>query len=186
MFKRILPLIVFVALAALLLSGISMRKHDEEQGRNPSDIPSPLIGRQAPTFSLPDLHDPDKLISNSEFLGEPYLLNVWGSWCPACRDEHPVVTELAASGKLRVVGFNYKDERTDALRWLSQFGDPYHIAVADLSGRSAIDWGIYGAPESFLVDANGVIVYKHIGPLTPEVISRDILPRVATSKGSTP
>lgn len=186
MFKRILPLIVFAALAALLLSGIWMRKQDEAQGRNPSDIPSPLIGKQAPVFSLPNLHQPDTLVSNADFAGAPYLLNVWGSWCPACRDEHPVVAELAASGKLRVVGFNYKDQRTDALRWLAQFGDPFNVTVADLEGRSAIEWGIYGAPETFLVDGNGVVTYKHIGPLTPEVIRRDILTRLDASKGTSP
>lgn len=183
MLKRLLPLIVFVALALLLLSGIWMRKRDEALGRNPSDIPSPLIGKQAPVFSLPTLHDPQKLVSNTEFAGAPYLLNVWGSWCPECRTEHPVISALIASGKLRVVGFNYKDDRADALRWLGQFGDPYPVIVADVDGRSAIEWGIYGAPESFLVDGNGIVLYKRIGALTQDVVDHEILPRLDAAKG---
>lgn len=186
MFKRILPLIVFVALAALLLAGIAMRKRDEALGRNPSDIPSPLIGKKAPIFSLPDLQHPEVSISNADFAGAPYVLNVWGSWCPECRTEHPAITDLAHSGKIRVVGFNYKDEPADALRWLGQFGDPYERIAADVGGRSAIDWGIYGAPETFVVDAAGVVVFKHIGPLTPQVIDREILARLDALKGATP
>lgn len=186
MLKRLLPLIVFVALAALLLSGIWMRKQDEALGRNPSDIPSPLIGKKAPIFSLPTLHHPETLVSNADFAGAPYLLNVWGSWCPECRTEHPVVSALIASGKLRVVGFNYKDDPADALRWLGQFGDPYPLIVADVDGRSAIEWGIYGAPESFLVDGNGIVLYKRIGALTQDVVDREILPRLDTLQGTSP
>lgn len=184
MLKRILPLLVFVALAVLLLAGIFMRRQDEALGRNPSDIPSPLIGKPAPIFSLPDLHQPDRVVSNADFAGAPYLLNVWGSWCPECRNEHAVITELARSGKIRVVGFNYKDEPADALRWLGQFGDPYSVIAADIDGRSAIEWGIYGAPETFLVDAAGVVVFKHIGPLTPQVIEREVLARLDTLNGA--
>ena len=186
MLKRILPLIVFVALAALLLSGIWMRKQDETLGRNPSDIPSPLIGKKAPIFSLPALHHPENMISNADFVGTPYVLNVWGSWCPECRTEHPAITDLAKTGKIRVVGFNYKDEPADALRWLGQFGDPYTVIVADVEGRSAIDWGIYGAPETFVVDAAGVVVFKHIGALTPQLIEREILARLDALNGASP
>ncbi len=186
MLKRILPLIVFMALVALLLSGIWMRKQDETLGRNPSDIPSPLIGKKAPIFSLPALHHPENMISNADFAGTPYVLNVWGSWCPECRTEHPAITDLAKTGKIRVVGFNYKDEPADALRWLGQFGDPYTVIVADVEGRSAIDWGIYGAPETFVVDAAGVVVFKHIGALTPQLIEREILARLDALNGASP
>ncbi len=184
MFKRILPLMVFVALAALLLAGIAMRKRDEALGRNPADIPSPLIGKKAPIFALPALHHPETVISNVDFAGAPYVLNVWGSWCPECRTEHAAITDLAATGKIRVVGFNYKDEPADALRWLGQFGDPYTVIVADVEGRSAIEWGIYGAPETFVVDAAGVVVFKHIGPLNAAVIDREILARLDALNGA--
>ncbi len=173
MFKRLLPLLVFVALAVLLYVGIEMSRT-----RDPNLIPSPLIDKPAPTFALPSLHEPDRVLSNDDFRGEPYLLNVWGSWCPACRVEHPYVDLIAKSGLVRVVGFNWKDDRGDALRWLQQFGDPYDPILVDRDGRAAIEWGVYGAPESFLVDAEGIIRYKHVGPIDPSVIEREIKPRL--------
>ena len=174
MWKRWLPLVLFGALAALLFAGIRLN-----QVRDPDAIPSPLIGKSIPAFALPTLHDPARIVKSEELRGVPFLLNVWGSWCPECRVEHPLIDALARSGRLRVIGYNYKDAPDDAKRWLQQFGDPYALILADESGRSAIDFGIYGAPESFLVDANGIVRFKHVGALTSQVIERDILPLVA-------
>ena len=175
MIKRLLPLLAFALLALLLGLGVL-----RNSGKDTSAIPSPLVGKPAPTFSLPVLGEPGRLVSNEDLLGEPYLLNVWGSWCPACRDEHPVITELAQSGRIKVVGYDYKDEPEDAQRWLQQFGNPYSLVITDYDGRAALDWGIYGAPETFLVDAQGVIRWKFVGPLTPEVVQQQLLPALET------
>tara|TARA_R110002020_G_scaffold21373_57_gene72521 strand:+ start:1288 stop:1821 length:534 start_codon:yes stop_codon:yes gene_type:complete len=171
MMNRLLPLLAFAALALLLGVGVMMNS-----GKDTSAIPSPLVGKMAPDFALPVLDEPGRIVTRDDLLGEPYLLNVWGSWCPACRDEHPVITELAESGRVRVIGYDYKDEADDARRWLQQFGNPYALVIADVEGRAALDWGIYGAPESFLVDAQGVIRWKFVGPLTPEVVQAQLLP----------
>ncbi|WP_339829656.1 DsbE family thiol:disulfide interchange protein [uncultured Arenimonas sp.] len=169
--NRLLPLLAFAALALLLGVGVMMNS-----GKDTSAIPSPLIGKMAPQFALPVLDEPDRIITRDDLLGEPYLLNVWGSWCPACRDEHPVITDLAESGRIRVIGYDYKDEADDARRWLQQFGNPYALVITDVEGRAALDWGIYGAPETFLVDAEGFIRWKFVGPLTPEVVQTQLLP----------
>jgi cytochrome c biogenesis protein CcmG/thiol:disulfide interchange protein DsbE len=173
MLRRLLPLLAFVALGTLLFVGVQLAGT-----RDPNAIPSPFIGKPAPDFSLPDLHDPTRIVSGNDLRGAPYLLNVWGSWCPACRIEHPFIDMLARSGRIKVVGFNYKDQRDDALRWLQQFGDPYALTVADETGRTAIDFGIYGAPETYLIDAEGIVLFKHVGPLSPDVIEREILARI--------
>ncbi|MBW8311867.1 MAG: DsbE family thiol:disulfide interchange protein [Rhizobium sp.] len=175
MIKRLLPLLAFALLAVLLGLGVL-----RNSGKDTSAIPSPLVGKPAPAFSLPVLGEPDRLVTNEDLRGEPYLLNVWGSWCPACRDEHPVITELAQSGRIKVVGYDYKDEPEDAQRWLQQFGNPYSLVIADQDGRAALDWGIYGAPETFLVDAQGVIRWKFVGPITPEVVQQQLLPVLET------
>jgi cytochrome c biogenesis protein CcmG/thiol:disulfide interchange protein DsbE len=178
MLKRLLPLIGFVLLAGLLYAGIRMNERRSAEGVDPNALPSPLLGRAAPAFSLPELRNPAVRVSTDQLRGAPYLLNVWGSWCPACRIEHPLVAQLAESGRLRVVGLNYKDERDEALRWLAQFGDPYAHIPVDGDGRTGIEWGVYGAPESYLVDADGTVLFKHVGPLTPDVIERQILGRL--------
>ena len=177
MIRRLLPLFSFLALAALLGVGVMMNS-----GKDNSAIPSPLIGKPAPAFSLPVLGDATRKISNADLRGEAYVLNVWGSWCPECRVEHPVITDLAKSGRVRVVGYDYKDTPEDAQRWLQQFGDPYWLIVADEDGRAAFDWGIYGAPETFLVDADGIVRWKHIGPMTPEVVRDELLPRLEEAR----
>ncbi|TNJ34428.1 DsbE family thiol:disulfide interchange protein [Arenimonas terrae] len=177
MIKRLLPLIAFSLLALLLGVGVLMNS-----GKDTSAIPSPLIGKPAPAFSLPVLGEPSRMITNADLGGAPYLLNVWGSWCPACRDEHPVITELAQSGRIKVIGYDYKDEPEDALRWLEQFGNPYALVIADRDGRAAFDWGIYGAPESFLVDAQGIVRWKYIGPMTDEVVRDQLLPELEKLK----
>ena len=177
MIKRLLPLIAFSLLALLLGAGVLMNS-----GKDTSAIPSPLIGKPAPDFSLPVLGEPARMITNADLRGAPYLLNVWGSWCPACRDEHPVITELAQSGRIKVIGYDYKDEPEDAQRWLAQFGNPYALVIADQDGRAAFDWGIYGAPESFLVDAQGIVRWKYIGPMTDDVVRDQLLPELEKLK----
>jgi cytochrome c biogenesis protein CcmG, thiol:disulfide interchange protein DsbE len=177
MMGRLLPLLAFIALAALLFVGVRMNS-----GKDNSAIPSPLIGKSAPEFSLPVLNQENKTISANDLKGQAYLLNVWGSWCPACQIEHPVITALAKSGKVRVIGYNYKDEAEAANQWLQQFGNPYELILFDEVGRAALDWGIYGAPETFLVDANGIVRWKHVGPITPEIIEQEILPVLESSQ----
>jgi len=169
---RFVPFLVIVLLGILLAVGLG-------RSSTKSDIPSPLIGKSIPEFTLPLLTDESVQLDREQLLGQPFLLNVWASWCVTCRYEHPVIEELSASGKLRVVGLNYRDAREDALRWLDQFGNPYDVIIADRDGRVSIDFGVYAAPESFLVDANGTILFKQIGALTPEIIEAEILPRLA-------
>ena len=167
----IVIVLVFLSLMGLLLYGVS------QSGRADRDaLPSPLIGKPAPAFALPVLHEPQRIVTLEQLKGQPFLLNVWGSWCVECRVEHPVLTRFAETRRLRVVGYNWKDEPADALRWLEQFGNPYWLVLADVEGRAAIDWGIYGAPETFLVDGAGMIRWKHIGALNDEVIARELMP----------
>lgn len=171
---RWLPLLAFAALAVLMAAGVWLSRNPDRDA-----LPSPLIGKPAPAFSLPVLHEPGRLVTLDELRGAPFLLNVWGSWCPACRDEHPVLTRFAETKRVRVVGYNWKDEHADALRWLEQFGNPYWMVLVDYEGRYAIDWGIYGAPETYLVDAGGIIRWKHVGPLDDATIARELLPALA-------
>jgi cytochrome c biogenesis protein CcmG, thiol:disulfide interchange protein DsbE len=157
----------FLVLVALLALGLQ---------RNPREVPSPLIGKPAPAFELPLLHQPDKTFSQKDMLGTVWVMNVWASWCPPCLVEHPVVADLARSGIAPVVGLNYKDAREDALPWLKRNGDPFKFSVYDRDGRIAIDYGVYGVPETYVIDRKGIIRYKHIGPLTPEVAQRKLIP----------
>ncbi len=173
MWRYLLPLTLFAGLAVLLASGI---------GKDTRLVPSPLINRPAPVFNLPDLLDPAARVGNAELRGRPYLLNVWASWCFACREEHPVLMRLAASGKVAIIGYNWKDEPEAALAVLRQSGNPYQRIAADQEGRVAIDFGVYGAPETFVVDANGTIIHKHIGPLDWAAVESEILPRVGVKE----
>ena len=161
----------FVGLMGLLYYGVSQ---SDRAGRDA--LPSPLIGKPAPAFELPLLHDPARRVTNADLAGQPYVMNVWGSWCPECRVEHPVLTKFALTKRVRFVGYNLKDEREDALRWLEQFGNPYMLVIADFEGRTAIDWGIYGAPETFLVDGNGIIRWKHVGAIDDTIIAEQLIP----------
>jgi len=179
MLRRLLPLIVFLALGALLFAGIQLSRHE-----NPQALPSPLIGKPAPAFALPNLLASNKL-RNADLAGAPYVLNVWGSWCVNCQEEHAVVSAFAARGIVKVVGYNLKDDPADAKRWLAQFGNPYALIMADNDGRAAIDWGIYGAPETYFVDAHGIVRWKFIGPLTDDIIDRQLLP-LLPAKQATP
>ncbi len=170
-FAAIIIGLFFVGLMGLLYYGV------QQSGRaNREALPSPLIGKPAPAFSLPVLHDPNVRIGNKELAGAPYVMNVWGSWCPECRVEHPVLTRFALTKRVRFVGYNLKDERSEALRWLEQYGNPYMVVIADEEGRTAIDWGIYGAPETFLVDARGIVRWKHVGPVTDEILASELIP----------
>lgn len=171
MIGRLIPVALFLALGLLLAVGLKIADHKTE-------IPSPLIGKKIPEFTLPVLGQEGLEISSADLLGTPFLLNVWASWCPTCRYEHPVITDLAESGAIRVIGLNYRDEAGDAQQWLQRFGNPYEFSLADVSGRTGIDFGVYAAPESFLVDAEGIIVFKQIGAVTHEVIEQEILPRL--------
>lgn len=166
---RFLPFVVFFTLAGFLAIGLTL---------NPREVPSPLINKPAPHFKLPQLLDQQKTLSPQDLRGTVWLLNVWASWCAACLDEHPVVTELAKSQLVPVYGLNYKDKRDDALAWLRRFGDPYVTSLVDIDGRVGIDYGVYGVPETYVIDQQGVIRYKRIGPITAEIINKKILPLV--------
>jgi cytochrome c biogenesis protein CcmG/thiol:disulfide interchange protein DsbE len=167
--RAILPLVIFIGFVALLMSGI---------GKNPRLIPSPLIGKPAPEFALPSLHDPQRIIRKQDLLGQYYLLNVWGSWCPSCRVEHPMVSEVARSGMIPVYGLNWKDDPANAKAWLQRFGDPYKDILVDQEGRTAINFGVYGAPESFVIDQKGIIRHKVVGEITPQVVQNELLPLI--------
>ena len=158
---------IFLALVVLLAAGLRL---------DPREVPSPLIGKPAPPFELPLLGVPDKTLSQKDMLGKVWILNVWASWCAPCLVEHPVITRLAKAGAAPVVGLNYKDAREDALPWLRRNGDPFFASVYDSAGRIAIDYGVYGVPETYVIDRRGVIRYKHIGPLTPEIAQKKVEP----------
>jgi cytochrome c biogenesis protein CcmG/thiol:disulfide interchange protein DsbE len=134
------------------------------------------VGKPMPVFSLPMVHTPEKTVSTKDFLGRPYLINVWASWCVACRQEHPLLMEMSRKGEVRLIGLNYKDRRGDAVNFLSSMGDPYEMSLSDLDGRIGIELGVYGVPETFLVDSKGVIKYKHIGPIDYADLNNKILP----------
>jgi cytochrome c biogenesis protein CcmG, thiol:disulfide interchange protein DsbE len=170
--KKIWLPLAFIALIGLLAAGLRL---------NPREVPSPLVGKPAPSFELPLLHAPDKIFTQKDMLGSVWVLNVWASWCAPCLLEHPVVTALAKS--VPVVGLNYKDAREDALPWLKRNGDPYRLSVYDDTGRIGIDYGVYGVPETYVIDRKGVIRYKHIGPLTPEVAREKLVPLVQELRG---
>jgi len=174
MMRRLLPLAIFVGLVALLGFGISWNEHHEM-----TEVPSPLIGKAAPPFTLPLLYEPGKTVSGTELLGKPYLLNVFGSWCPTCQYEHPVLTGQIKPLGITLVGLDWKDEPDDAKRWIEQFGNPYDMVITDRDGRAGIDFGVYMAPETFLVDADGIVRYKRIGMFTAENIRNELLPKIA-------
>ena len=163
------PLGIFMALLAFLAIGLNL---------DPREVPSPLVGKPAPNFELPQLHQPEQTFAPREMQGKVWLLNVWASWCVSCRQEHPLLVELAEARTVPIYGLNYKDQRADALRWLKQFGDPYLMSISDLEGRVGIDYGVYGVPETYVIDKAGVIRYKQIGPVTREALDRKILPLV--------
>ena len=169
MSRFVIPLCLFVVLVVFLAIGL---------GRDPHEVPSPLINKPAPAFKLSQLKDPSRTFSAEDMRGKVWLLNVWASWCISCREEHPLLLEYARSGAVPIYGLNYKDNRQDAVVWLGELGDPYVLSVSDLDGRVGIDYGVYGAPETYLIDRDGVIRFKQIGPLTPDVWEKAVLPRI--------
>ena len=178
--RFLLPLGAFIVLVGFLAVGLKL---------DPREVPSPLVGKAAPAFELPILHQPDKRFSSgarrfapSDMRGKVWLLNVWASWCVSCRDEHPTLLALAKRNVLPILGLNYKDKGDEATAWLKQFGDPYDFSVVDADGRIGIDYGVYGVPETYLIDAEGVIRYKQIGPVTAAILEQKILPLAMTLK----
>ena len=173
--RFLIPLVVFVVMVVFLGVGLTL---------NPREVPSPLINKPAPAFQLPQLHAPDKTFAQKDMLGKVWMLNVWASWCVACREEHPYLVELARSGVVPIYGLNYKDERADGIAWLARFGNPYQLSAYDRDGRIGIDYGVYGVPETYLIDKAGVIRYKRIGIVSPEIVRDKILPLVKELNGN--
>lgn len=165
--RFIVPLVLFVVLVGFLGAGLRL---------DPREVPSPLIGKPAPDFALARLDAPQQTIRRADLLGRVWLLNVWASWCVACRQEHPVLLAYAREKRVPIYGLDYKDARPAGLAWLAQMGDPYEASLFDESGRVGIDFGVYGVPETFVIDRRGVVRLKHIGPLTAEVIRTRIEP----------
>ena len=167
--KLLIPLAVFVVLAGFLFAGL---------WRDPREVPSPLIGKPAPTFSLAQLHQPTVTLSAADMKGQVWLLNVWASWCVTCREEHPLLVALSKEKVVPIIGLNYKDEPGPGKTWLAQNGDPYTASVMDHDGRVGIDYGVYAVPETFLIDKTGTIRYKQIGAITPEALEKKLLPLI--------
>jgi cytochrome c biogenesis protein CcmG/thiol:disulfide interchange protein DsbE len=167
--RFVIPLVVFGALVVFLAIGLT---------RDPREVPSPFIGKSAPAFSLATLADPARVLTPADLRGKVWLLNVWASWCVACRQEHPLLVEFSRSNRVPIIGLDYKDKRDDAVAWLARFGNPYAASIVDADGRTGIEYGVYGVPETFLIDREGVIRYKRIGPLTAEALRDEVLPLI--------
>jgi cytochrome c biogenesis protein CcmG/thiol:disulfide interchange protein DsbE len=165
--RFLLPLAIFAVLVVFLALGLNL---------DPHEVPSPLIDKPAPAFAAPSLAKPDQTIQRDDLLGKVWILNVWASWCGACRDEHPILVEFSRHTKVPIYGLNYKDSRPDGLGWLRQLGNPYTDSIFDADGRIGINYGVYGVPETFVIDKAGVVRMKHIGPVTPEVLAKKIEP----------
>lgn len=172
--KYLIPLSLFAVLTFFLLRGLSL---------NPKEVPSPLIGKPAPEFTLPQLHKPDASLSRADLLGQVYVLNVWASWCAACRDEHPALVDFARRQVVPIYGLNYKDDRMAGIQWLNRLGNPYVASIHDFEGKLGIDFGVYGVPETFVIDREGIIRYKHIGPVNPQILRETIEPLVKSLQG---
>ena len=172
-YGRYILVVGFLALVVLLGVGLNL---------NPREVPSPLIGKPAPAFELPQLHEPGKTFSPADMRGQVWMFNVWASWCVSCRQEHPVLMDLAKSGALPIYGLDYKDDPEAGRKWLQQFGDPYKLSAVDSKGQVGIDYGVYGVPETYIIDKRGVIRFKQIGVLTPEIVQKKVLPLVQQLK----
>jgi cytochrome c biogenesis protein CcmG/thiol:disulfide interchange protein DsbE len=167
--KFVIPLAVFIALAAFLAVGLT---------RDPREVPSPFIGKPAPEFRLEQLADEKLAFGPGDMKGKVWLLNVWASWCVSCRVEHPLLVEMSTRKLVPIVGLNYKDKRAEGMQWLQRFGNPYSLSAYDVEGKVGIDYGVYGVPETFVIDKQGVIRYKQIGPITPEALEKKIMPLI--------
>ncbi len=175
MWKFLLPIGAFIALVVIFAMGLS-------PNRDIRAIPSPLIGKSAPIFTLPDVLNPDKSVGNASLAGQVYVFNVWATWCVGCREEHETMMEISRQKVVPIIGLDWKDELDKAQTWLSQLGNPYTAAAFDAQGRTAIDWGVYGAPETFLIDKKGRVVFKHIAPMTMDAWNKEFLPRIAAAR----
>jgi cytochrome c biogenesis protein CcmG, thiol:disulfide interchange protein DsbE len=173
--RFLIPLALFAVLVGFLVVGLQ---------RDPREIPSPLVEKPAPAFNVAQLVAADKTFSPADMKGQVWMLNVWASWCVACREEHPLLVQLKGAKIVPVVGLDYKDQRPVALKFLSQNGDPYDLSAFDVDGRVGIDYGVYGVPETFIIDKNGIIRHKQIGPITPETLEKKILPLIEQLKKS--
>ncbi|MGB5246957.1 MAG: DsbE family thiol:disulfide interchange protein [Woeseia sp.] len=169
MWRYLGPVAVFALMIPIFLIGLN---------RDPSALPSPFLGKPAPQFTLPTLANPDTTLSSDEYAGQLVIMNVWATWCVGCRQEHAYLMELAKGGAIPIYGLNWRDNRSDAQRWLAQLGNPYVKSGFDADGRVGIDWGVYGAPETFLIAPDGSVVYKHLGPLNDSIWQRDFVPRI--------
>ena len=167
--RALIPLLAFIVLVIFL--GIGLTK-------DPRKLPSPFIGKMAPDFTLPLLHKADEIFSPKSMLGKVWILNVWASWCVSCRAEHQVLNNMIKTNKVNLIGLNYKDEVADARRWLSRYGDPYQLSVSDVEGVAGIDWGVYGVPETFVMDKKGIVRLKHTGPVTNKDVMEEIIPLI--------
>lgn len=166
MWRYVVPLAIFLVIGVLFVIGL---------GRNPNDVSSPLVGKPVPTFSLPTVTDPEETLSSATLAGKVSLVNVWGTWCVECHHEHPFLLELARAG-VPIYGLNVRDERPAAIDWLARLGDPYVSSGFDPESQVAIDWGVTGAPETFLIGSDSTILHRHISPLTPRVWQSEFLP----------
>lgn len=172
--RTLVPALIFAVIVVFLGVGLTL---------NPREVPSPLIGKPAPAFQLATLEAPEKSLGLRDMAGQAWVLNVFASWCAPCREEHPLLVDLAKKTPTPIFGLNYKDKQVDAERWLKQFGNPYRAVLIDRDGRAGIDYGVYGVPETFVIDKAGTVRYKKIGPLTPEVIDKKILPLLKELNG---
>ncbi len=175
MTRFLIPIVLFGILVVVFSIGLNL---------DPSFVPSPLIGKPVPSFSLARLNYPDQLVSDADLRGQVSLLNVWATWCVGCRQEHETLNQIAGLGDVPIYGLNWKDDAEQASAWLARLGDPYVASGFDEDGKVAIDWGVYGAPETFLVDADGIILYRHISPLTMEIWQSEFVPRIKKARGN--
>jgi cytochrome c biogenesis protein CcmG/thiol:disulfide interchange protein DsbE len=167
--RFILPLMAFLVMVIFLGIGLKL---------DPHDVPSPLINKPAPVFTLPQLHEPQKTFSPADMKGKVWLLNVWASWCVSCRQEHVYLTEFARDRSMNLMGLNYKDEPAAAMQWLERLGNPYKISISDIDGMAGLDWGVYGVPETFIIDKKGIVRHKQTGPVDPTILQTIIMPLI--------
>jgi cytochrome c biogenesis protein CcmG/thiol:disulfide interchange protein DsbE len=167
--RFILPLMAFLVMVVFLGIGLKL---------DPHEVPSPLINKPAPAFTLPQLHEPQKTFSPADMKGKVWLLNVWASWCVSCRQEHIYLTEFARDGSINLMGLNYKDEPAAAMQWLERLGNPYKISISDIDGMAGLDWGVYGVPETFIIDKKGIVRHKQTGPVDPTILQTIIMPLI--------
>ena len=167
--RFILPLMAFLVMVVFLGIGLKL---------DPHEVPSPHINKPAPAFTLPQLHEPQKTFSPADMKGKVWLLNVWASWCVSCRQEHVYLTEFARDSSMNLMGLNYKDEPAAAMQWLERLGNPYKISISDIDGMAGLDWGVYGVPETFIIDKKGIVRHKQTGPVDPTILQTIIMPLI--------